>query len=131
MSKKKKVLLIIAGVLLLIGIAFAILIINLGKRLNAYIKFDYDTLDMSTVEDGTYVGSEDGSIVKATVEVTVKDHTITNVTILSHQNGMGQPAEVIVDDILANNTPDVDAISGATYSSNVIKKAVYNALTLK
>jgi uncharacterized protein with FMN-binding domain len=36
---------------------------------------------------------------------------------------------VIVNDIVAKNSLEVDAISGATHSSQVIKVAVYNALT--
>ena len=83
---------------------------------------------MTSVEDGTYTGSEDGGIVKASVEVIVKNHTITQVTILSHDCGLGKPSEVIVDDIVKNNSLQVDAISGATYSSDVIRMAAYNAL---
>lgn len=88
----------------------------------------YQSIYLSKVADGTYTGSEDGTLVKATVEVTVKDHIITDITILEHQCGTGKSAEVIVKDIVEKNSFDVDAISGATYSSNVIKVAAYNAL---
>jgi len=91
--------------------------------------FDYSSLDLSSALDGTYTGSEDGGIVKASVEVTVKDQVITQVTILTHECGKGKPAEVIVKDIVEQNSLAVDAISGATFSSGVIKMAVYNALT--
>jgi uncharacterized protein with FMN-binding domain len=81
------------------------------------------------VKDGTYTGSEDGGMVKAAVEVTIENHTITKINILSHECGTGKPAEVIVNDIVANNSLEVDTISGATYSSNVLRAAVYHALT--
>ncbi|MDF2611572.1 MAG: uncharacterized protein K0R92_3046, partial [Lachnospiraceae bacterium] len=68
-------------------------------------------------------------IVKASVQVTVLNHAITEVKILSHDNGKGKPAEAITNDIVVNNSLEVDTISGATYSSNVIRMAVYNALT--
>ncbi len=56
-------------------------------------------------------------------------HVITGITIVRHDNGKEKPAEAIVDDIIENNSLEVDAISGATYSSNVIKAAVLDALT--
>jgi uncharacterized protein with FMN-binding domain len=37
----------------------------------------------------------------------------------------------IIKEILAGQTPDVDAVSGATYSSNGIMEAVANALNLE
>lgn len=126
---KKKILLITSLILLGIIAVAAISFNNmLQKSTSAYNHFNYGKLDLTTVEDGTYTGSEDGSIVKATVAVTVKKHIITNVKIISHDTGKGKPAEVIVNDIVKKNSLEVDTISGATYSSNVIKKAVYNAL---
>jgi uncharacterized protein with FMN-binding domain len=129
MSKAKKAIIIISCVLIVAIAGIVILIFSIGKTLSTYKSFDYSRLDLASVEDGTYTGSEDGGMVSATVEVTVKNHIITDVTILSHKNGKGKPAEVIVNDIVANNSLEVDSISGATFSSNVIKKAVYNALT--
>lgn len=132
MSKKYKVLIpslvIVAVFLVGIGCAVGSFFKNVGKEAAAYANFDYSSLDLSNTADGTYTGSEDGDIVKASVEVTVKDHAITKIALISHENGKGQRAEVIVDDIVKANSLEVDAISGATYSSGVIKVAVYNAL---
>ena len=50
------------------------------------------------------------------------------IRILEHKNERGQAAETIVDQIVSEQKIDVDAISGATNSSKVIKKAVENAL---
>lgn len=129
MRALKIILAVVAAFIVIIVIGVTLTLNKVNKVTASYDQFDFSELDLSAVEDGTYTGSEDGFIVKATVEVTVKDHAITKVTILSHQNGQGAPAEVIVDDIVRDNSLNVDVISGATYSSNVIKKAVYNALT--
>lgn len=129
MSKLKIALIVIAVLAVLIVIGVSVLMNNLKKTYSTYNNFNYSSLDLSMVEDGTYTGSEDAGIVKATVEVNVKDHKITKVTIVSHDCGKGKPAEVIVDDIVKQNNLDVDTISGATLSSNVIRVAVYNALT--
>ena len=129
MSKLQKGLLIAGTILVVIILGVSFLIISINKKMTAYNAFEFANLDLSTVDDGIYTGSEDASIVKATVEVTIKDHTITAINIISHDNGRGKPAEVIVDDIIENNSTNVDAISGATLSSHVIKMAVYHALT--
>ena len=42
-------------------------------------------------------------------------------------NGRGKPAEIVADRIIQEQRIDVDAVSGATNSSVVIKKAVENA----
>ena len=47
----------------------------------------------------------------------------------SEKLGRGKAAEVIVDKVVATQKIDVDAVSGATNSSNVIKKAIENAVT--
>ena len=48
--------------------------------------------------------------------------------LLEHKNGHGQPAEAVLDEITAEQRVDVDAVTGATNSSSVLKKAVENAL---
>jgi len=126
--KPKKGCLIFIIVFAIIVIAIIITIVVMMSKLKNYDTVDFAGMDLSSVEDGTYTGSEDAGLVKASVEVTVSNHTITKVTILSHDCGKGKPAEVIVGDVVAANSLEVDAISGATLSSNVIKMAIYNAL---
>ena len=129
MSRGKRIILIIFVAIVIIAVGIGVMINNISGKLDTYKDYDFSALDLTRVEDGIYTGSEDAGIIKATVEVTIKDHVITEVKILSHDSGQGKPAEVIVEDIVANNNLEVDAISGATYSSQVIKVAVYNALT--
>lgn len=81
------------------------------------------------MKDGTYTGEYDAGYIYALVEVTVKDEVITEINILEHKNERGAKAEVITENIIEQQTTDVDAISSATNSSLVIKKAVENALT--
>ena len=131
MKKWRKVFITLGIILTLIVIGISAIFITTSRTLSAYHNFNFTDLDLTVVEDGTYTGNEDGGIVKASVEVTVKDHTITKVILLSHDNGLGKPAEVIVNDIVKQNKLEVDTISGATYSSEVIRMAVYNALTDK
>jgi uncharacterized protein with FMN-binding domain len=84
---------------------------------------------ISSLADGTYRGSCDGGLVSATVDVVVSDQRIEQVIIVSHRCGKGRPAEEIVNDVVAEQSLDVDVISGATRSSQVILKAVEVALS--
>ena len=85
-------------------------------------------IDLSKVEDGTYEGHSELGPVIVDVKVTVKKGKIMEIEIVNHQNGLGQPANVIVDEMVDKNTYDVDAVSGATVSSEIIMNAVNNAL---
>ena len=83
--------------------------------------------------DGTYTGSGTGFRGETEVSVTVKDGTIESVTVTSYQDDERYFSRVesqVIDEIIAGQTPDVDAVSGATFSSNGIMEAVANALNL-
>lgn len=67
-------------------------------------------------------------VIYAKVEVTVSDGKMTDIAILEHRQERGKAAEAVISDMLAEQKIDVDAVSGATNSSTVIKKAVENAL---
>ena len=85
--------------------------------------------DLSKVEDGIYRGKVETMLVKAEVEVSVKNHKIISISIIKHDNGKGKPAEAIIDDIVKDNSTDVELIAGATMSSLVIRAAVIDAVT--
>lgn len=89
----------------------------------------FSDIDIGNIPDGTYIGEYDVNFIYARVEVTVRDGAITNIDILEHKNERGKAAEIVTDRIIAEQKTDVDAVSGATNSSTVIKKAVENALT--
>ena len=84
--------------------------------------------DLSKVEYGIYRGKVETMLVKAEVEVSVKNHKIISISIIKHENGKGKPAEAIVDAIVKDNSTDVELIAGATMSSLVIRAAVIDAV---
>ncbi len=80
---------------------------------------------------GTYTGTGKGNNGDIIVEVTLSSDAITNITIKEHKEtaGLSDPAfEQIVKDIIALQSIEVDAVSGATNTSNGIMEAVKNAL---
>lgn len=83
-------------------------------------------------KDGTYPGSGTGFGGTITVQVTVSGGKITAVDILSASGETGSyfaSAQGVVSKVLSSQSPNVDAVSGATYSSNGIIQAVQNALS--
>jgi uncharacterized protein with FMN-binding domain len=87
------------------------------------------TPDLSNISDGTYRGNSKVGPVRVTLDVTVKDRSITAINLIKHFNGLGKKAEAIVPKIIEAQSLAVDVVSGATGSSKAILKAVENALT--
>ena len=130
MKRKRKIMIWTFAVIIIIAVAFVVFYQN---TVNNYQKMvagtTYQNTGASLVPDGEYIGEYDTEFVYAKVSVTVKSDAIVEIVLLEHRNGRGTPAERIIDDILAQQIIDVDAVSGATNSSTVIKKAVDNALS--
>ena len=128
MSKKKVVLLVIM-LLLLIGLVWGIIYLKSVTDYKQAVKeTTFEEINISDISDGVYIGEYDVDFIYAKVEVTVQNGEITNINILEHRNERGKAAEAITNKIVDEQKIDVDAISGATNSSTVIKKAVENAL---
>lgn len=125
-----KKLVMILGIIGIIVVALIGVVMKLGvAQKNDMKALRYEVIDMSKVENGDYEGIAETTLVKVTVMVTVFDHQITDIVISRHDNGKGQPAEIIVKSMIEQNNWEVDGVSGATTSSNVIKSAVSNALS--
>jgi len=128
MKKSRKVIFIILAAILVIGGAFAAKYFSdLSSYRQAIEEMTIGEVDLSTVPDGIYTGSAEAVWVGATVEVTVKDHRITDIK-LDHRHGQGEAAEIITDHVMDEQSLQVDLISGVTSSSKVILKAIENAL---
>ena len=80
--------------------------------------------------DGIYTAEAIGFEGKITVQVTVAEDKITDITILSAEDEEEylSRAKQVIPAILEGQNPNVDAVSGATYSSTGILNAVKLAL---
>ena len=58
----------------------------------------------------------------------LEEHQIKGIELLEHVNGQGSGAEIIPATVVEKQTLQIDTVSGATYSSTVILKAIENAL---
>ncbi len=125
MKKSKKVLLIIFILVLIMFIVGKIAIVNMIRNVQ---HISVSMPDLSNIQDGNYIGEYSITPVYVKVEVTVNNHQITSIAILQHDNGLGSTAESIVNDVVEEQSLDIDAVSGATVSSKCILKAVENAI---
>lgn len=88
-----------------------------------------EPVDLSRVADGVYSGRAGAFICSVELNVTVKDRRIAGIEIVREVNGGGKyRAEGLPARIVEAQTPDVDAVSGATLTSRTIMVAVYEAL---
>ena len=126
---KKKIISFIVLLLLLIGlICGAVYLKKVADYKRAVGETTFGEIDIADVSDGIYIGEYDVNFIYAKVEVTVEDGEIVSINILEHRHERGKAAEKVIEKIIEEQKIDVDAVSGATNSSTVIKKAVENAL---
>lgn len=129
MKKKRTGLRVLLGILIalvvIVGGFFAFVL--LGKE--TAIGLTLENVPLTTVADGVYEGSYAGFRWSNTVEVTVKDHEIVDITV-THPQVFIKPetAEALTDRVKTQQRTDVDTVSSATADSKAFIKAVENAL---
>ena len=67
-------------------------------------------------------------ILFAVVRVKIQDHKITDVEVIEHKESYMEQARQIAERVCDEQSLNVDAISGATLTSDTVKKAIENAL---
>lgn len=88
------------------------------------------TFSGAVLADGVYTGSGEGFKGTITVEATVEGGAVTDITVVSHQDTPSyfDWALPILDQMQQEQSLEVDAVTGATYSSAGLLAAVYDAL---
>ena len=128
MKRSLKILIGVLIVFTVIGISGYIVIQNMNKSLDSLKEIEIETIDLSTIQDGTYEGTYKAFPIEVIVEVTIVNHVITEIDLIKHVSGQGAPGEEVIDLVILDQSLDVDLISGATYSSKVILLAIEDAL---
>lgn len=120
----------IARISLITCLVLSALFLLMGSvNLNRLRSMKIGDIELLSIKDGHYKGEfNDGGGIY-TVEIRITDHRITEVNLTTEREsvyiGYARP---VTNRILENQTPDVDAISGATTTSKCIMKAAENAL---
>lgn len=88
-----------------------------------------EDIDVSQVKDGIYEGTSEFGNYTYHLKVTVKNHEIDQIEDLAPRDSIYVTyATGVFHKIIDQQTPDVEAISGATTTSKAFMKAVENAL---
>lgn len=125
----KKVFMFLGLFVLFLGIIVGIFVITLSNNMKEIRAIPIYEIDVTNIDDQTVIGEyyfKDE--IGATLEVTIVNGEITKIIIIEHIAGKGTEAEIILEDIIAQQSLLVDDIAGVTTSSHVLKLAVQNAL---
>lgn len=85
-------------------------------------------VNLNAIEDGEYIGFCQNKILFAVVKVTIGDHAVTDIEVIEHKESYREEAERIASAVVESQSLEVDAISGATYTSDTVLKAIEDAL---
>ncbi|WNS45582.1 FAD-dependent oxidoreductase [Paenibacillus sp. MMS20-IR301] len=105
---------------------------NSGANINTSSNETADNTEKITFKSGTYTGSADGKNGTVQVEVTFSEHKIESVKVIhfNETEGVSDASVVkIPEAIVANQSLNIDAISGATVTSDAILAAVSDCVT--
>lgn len=129
MKKKLVIILVIIITLVSIGVLVISQILKLvNQQMEDLVETTIVDVDLSTLNDGTYIGEVKTIPIHVIVEVEIVNHQIIEIRIIEHRSGQGESGEMIINDILLNQSLNVDIITGATYSSKAIMIAISEAL---
>lgn len=97
--------------------------LGIGRTERLYIQ----PVDLQQAPDGTYIGKYDGFRFTNIVNVTLKDHRIEQIDVIKTQRA--ELSQELEAEVIEEQSPVVDVVSGATLDHNAFCKAVEIALT--
>jgi len=93
------------------------------------LALEIQSVDLNTIPDGEYTGEYNNARWSNTVEVIVKDHEITDINIIKSGNqSQFAVLDEIADKVIVSQKVNIDAVSGATATTNSLLKAIEKAL---
>ena len=96
--------------------------------LKKVLSLNIQNVALAGIPDGMYTGSYHSFRWTNSVSVTVHDHRIIIIEPVAPLSGREDLVASLIENILTSQHNDVDAVSGATASSNAFLKAVEKAL---
>ncbi len=128
MKKRLRTTLIVAGAVLVVLVALGAVVWNKAsqgmKEVRALV---VNPIDLTKIPDGTFQGTFTEGRFTYTVNVAMKDHTVTGIVLSDPKQG-SDVTRAIVAKIMAQQVVNVDTVSGATLTTKAFTKAVEIAL---
>ena len=128
MSRYRWVMVGIAVILLVAGAIGAYTFFRLRAYEEKVAATPFSGIGPDAVRDGVYQGEYDADFIAARAEVTVRDGKLAKIRLLEYRHGRGEAALPVLEEMVRRQSLAVDAITGATNSCVVIRKAAELAL---
>ncbi|MHB8097053.1 MAG: FMN-binding protein [Erysipelotrichaceae bacterium] len=126
MKKGLKVILGIIGVFVLGVLIMAFILMN---GMNTAQALELNQINLAQIDDGKYVGTYETTRWTNSVEVTVKDHKITDVIIVKDvMIALEGLSDRLFKKVMDKQSIEVDIETGATITSKAYLKAIENAI---
>ncbi len=128
MQKLRPLLYLLAAIVVTVGFGVLLSHYTWEEFRDEIEAIEVEEMDLTTVDDGIYIGSYDANLIRAEVRVQVQNHQIVSIEIIEHHHANAEAAEQIIDWIVETQSIEVDGVAGASYSVRVIQAAILNAL---
>lgn len=132
MAEKKKMktwLKVLLIVLLVLAAIIAAFIVFITSGLDTLQKAKVGQVDITSVPDGVYTGEYSGNRWANTLQVTVSGGKITDIAVIKDQFVKNKNLSADVFElVIEKQSTDIDAVSGATVSTNGYLLAIEDAL---
>ncbi|MCQ2575624.1 MAG: hypothetical protein MJ162_02700 [Treponema sp.] len=130
---KRKIPLLETRTLILLFVCVVLTYIMSGQRkTRRYYEeaknLTYYGISPEQLPDGTYRGTSTTSYLQVVMDVTVENHTLTNIDIIEKKGSKGKKVDSIIDTMIKMNTPVVQAIQKEELASLVYISCVDDAL---
>jgi len=125
--KKVLMILLLTGVIIIGSISG--ILFYLSRDLDDTNNITIEGINLSNIPDGIYTGTYENGRFSNTVEVHVESQHITDIYIIDAVRfERTDVSESIIQSVIDSQRVDVDAISGATITTNAYLKAIESAL---
>ncbi len=120
---------IFIGFIGMLGVIVIVAIIVLMNGMEKGKAVEINQINLENVEDGTYTGSYDLTRWSNTVEVTIVNHRIENIVVIDDvMIQLDELTQRLFNNVIMNQTLDVDIETGSTVTSLAYLKSIENAL---
>jgi len=130
--KKKRILIIVIIVVVGLLAVLAIGMYSITRDLSFMRDVELRGIDLATIDDGSYTGTFEHGRFANTLIVRVENNEIVSVVIDSDVTGAGvlNAADEVFSKVIDAQDTKIDAVTGATATTNAYLMAIENALNI-
>lgn len=118
-------------ILLAVAVTAALSVLAMGLGMAMLLRptaIESAPVALEQVAGGTYIGVCQNKLLFAAVRVQVEQHQIIGIDVLYHKDSYLEAANQVAQAVVEAQSLEVDAVSGATFTSDTVRAAVRQAL---